>query len=351
MLGGYIMQNYVSTIQRVQGLLVQNPEWLDRYTGYIEKLSAIQGQLQEAQKQFYVPAPFQLYLSLSMATKCNSRSTFFELRFHGRSVAELAVSNQEKKKVKLYVKNVPAVFRALDAAQMYTQAKQLQECVERKKIDWHDKDAQQFRKLYSELEDKVKFNTSLLPGQPEHDMESLLLQNYAQKRSEGKELLYIQPVVMRGTSARFQMPTPLRASNAKSGAKEIEYAGQYGGGIDILARMGRGYNATLAIMELKDENKKPEPPEKAICQAIAYATFIHTLLRSSCGVDWWHFFGFSGDIPKKLNLKAIIVMPNEQGAATCFGGTQLLLDENGDKITLGYIYRENNGMKQNIFIG
>lgn len=37
-----------------------------------------------------------------------------------------------------------------------------------------------------------------------------------------------------------------------------------GGGINVLARVGRGLETKLAILELKDENISSEPPEKAI---------------------------------------------------------------------------------------
>ena len=66
---------------------------------------------------------------------------------------------------------------------------------------------------------------------------------------------------------------------------------------------------------LKDENTKSEPPHKAVCQAIAYATFLRELIRSESGQKWWNFFGFGGNIPKELSLKAIIIMPcrNKKG--------------------------------------
>lgn len=97
-------------------------------------------------------------------------------------------------------------------------------------------------------------------------MESFLLENYAKKRSDEKEIAYIQPVTMLDTSARFQMPTPIKASSVKNGIDTLAYAGKSGGGIDILARVGSGRSTTLAVMELKDENKDSEPPRKVICQ-------------------------------------------------------------------------------------
>ncbi len=96
----------------------------------------------------------------------------------------------------------------------------------------------------------------------------------------------IQPVLM-AKKARFQMPTPLKASEKG----KISYAG-VGGGIDILARVGKGSgNGTkLCIIEVKDEHSHKEPPKTAIKQALVYATFIRELLRSEQGIlveDFW----------------------------------------------------------------
>ena len=341
---------YKGVVNHVQQLLEKNKEWRDRYAGYADALSTKAKDIQAAAKKFHVPAPFHLYLSVSMAKKCTKDKAFFELRFHGRSVATLKVSLKDDE-VQLAAKKPKAVCDALRNLGMTEAAKHLEHCAANKNISWKSEDAKLFRKIYADLESKMASGEVSLPGQPEHDMESWLLQNYAQKSSVGKEILYVQPVTMADTDAKFQMPTPLRASNAKDGTEQITYAKQYGGGIDILARMGRGKQTTLAIMELKDENKKTEPPEKAIRQAIAYATFIRALLRDKkCGPAWWHFFGFGGEIPEKLNLKAIIVMPNAPNTATDFIGKPIQLRENGDQITLGYIYRENGGLKQEIHI-
>ena len=98
------------------------------------------------------------------------------------------------------------------------------------------------------------------------------LVEFAKSKSYDKSLVHIQPVKI--NKQFFQMPTPLKAST-----RDIEYAKQYGGGIDIMARIRvKGYasnkNNRLVIFELKDENTKKEPVDKVILQAVAYATFI-----------------------------------------------------------------------------
>jgi len=97
----------------------------------------------------------------------------------------------------------------------------------------------------------------------------MLLTEFSKKSGKDKVLCNIQPVKIAGI-ARFQMPTPLYASDIKN----VEFAKWEGGGIDILSRIGTGNATKLCIMELKDENAPKEPPTKAIFQGLAYATFI-----------------------------------------------------------------------------
>ena len=132
----------------------------------------------------------------------------------------------------------------------------------------------------------------------------MLLTEFSKKSGKDKVLCNIQLVKIAGI-ARFQMPTPLYASDINN----VKYAGPRGGGIDILSRVGTGSATKLCIMELKDENAPKEPPAKAIQQGLAYATFIRELLRSGCGQEWWKIFGFSSKLPGQLELYVACVMP------------------------------------------
>lgn len=359
------MNAYQDVIAAVRKLLRDNPEWIVRYKHYIDTLAEKKaaGTFSWAQRQFSVPAPFQLYLSLSMAIhKCTAKRTAFELRFHGQSVAVLFVDNQKEKTVSLQVKKAPAVYKVL-REKSEADAAYLSSLDPSALYDWHSEEARNFRRIYAGLERALATNgQSHLLGQPEHDMESFLLANYAKKRSDEKEIAYIQPVTMLDTSARFQMPTPIKASSVKNGIDTLAYAGKSGGGIDILARVGSGRSTTLAVMELKDENKDSEPPRKVICQAIAYATFLRELLRSEAGEGWWRFFGFGGSVPKKLTLKAIVVMPlkNQNGTVSrqtetfmqelrIPENTQLLIPDSADQIELGYVFRNDGAAPEKSF--
>lgn len=359
------MNAYQDTIAAVRKLLQDNPEWIARYKGYIDTLAEKKaaGTFSRAQRQFAVPAPFQLYLSLSMAIhKCTAKRTAFELRFHGQSVAVLFVDNQKEKTVSLQVKKAPAVYKVL-REKSEADAAYLSSLDPSALYDWHGEEARNFRRIYAGLERTVtSTGDSDLLGQPEHNMESFLLANYAKKRSDEKEIAYIQPVTMLDTSARFQMPTPIKASSVKNGIDTLSYAGKSGGGIDILARVGSGRSTALAVMELKDENKDSEPPHKVICQAIAYATFLRELLRGESGEDWWHFFGFGGSVPKKLVLKAVVVMPLQSKGGTISRQTEafmqelcapenrrLLIPGSADQIELGYVFRDADAAPEKSF--
>ena len=341
--------SYTKIIEKVQELLTNNTEWEARYEKYMANYEKFNTSGKKvfltAQKQFLVPTHFALYMPISLVNDCNSRTIFFELRFHGQSVALIRVhwrKGQFNKNVELFIKKSETVYNALCELQLTDFAEKFKE-LWKKCVSWNSSsEAKSFREIYLKLERELKNNPTVkLKGQPEHEMESELLRIFSEKSTTKKDISYIQPVKIPYTKARFQMPTPITASEAKNGADKIKYSGENGGGIDILARVGRGSHATLAILELKDQNIKSEPPERAINQAIAYATFIRELLRSEIGQKWWKFFGFSGNLPNTLKLKAIIVMPNENNPSKSFAKTSLgFNDGTNDAIELGYIYRD-----------
>ena len=304
------MTEYQGLANECRDLLSTNKEWIDRYMGYIKKLNNVKDTIAESQTRFSVPAPLKLYLPLSSATGCSNGVIAYDLRYLGQSVGSLTVDIKKAKETKK-----DAVLEINEKSQILKRDKCLYKqytAVPEEELNWHTGDAAKaFRKTFQDPEfQKIDL------GCHEHRLESYLLTNYAQKSSDGKELLYIQPVGMCGTAARFQMPTPFKAStlhDTKVVINQDLYAKQFGGGIDILARTGSGRATYLTIIELKDENRVNEAPQGAIRQAIAYSVFIRELLRcdEAGNSDWWDFFGFSGDIPKKLVLRAAIAMPFE----------------------------------------
>lgn len=335
------MEKYEDTIKKVKELLANDQEWNSRYAGYIDTiLSNKSEKIKNARKKFNVPSQFTLHMSVSKATEVTKNVVNFDLRYHWHNIACLKV-NKETVEIEAIKNN--------DIISAINKDGRVDEDELEGKINWNE--ASTFRTIYAKLEENIKNNNAKLTKNKEHELESELLKNFSKKSSDGKIICNIQPVTMLKKSLFFQMPTPLKASNAKDGI--IEYSAEKGGGIDILARIGHG-NPHLAIIELKDKYEKNEPPEKAICQAIAYATFIRELLRSKkSGEKWWSFFGFGGDVPKSLKLFAIIAMPNSKNANKNFvynhdyDGINLSLDGK-DKLELGYIYLENADLPQEI---
>ena len=310
------MTKYQNLADSCRDLLNKNTTWINIYKGYIDKLNAAQRTIKKSQTRFSVPAPLKLYLPLNRAVKCSKKSVEYDLRYRGQHVANVKVCCKPTTTKNEGVKE--DVFLEINEK---SQVLKRDGCLykqyvgtSKNKFNWHTSDAAKaFRKTFQDAEfQKIDL------GCHEHRLESYLLTNYAKKSSDGKELLYIQPVGMCGTAARFQMPTPFSASklhklnwdNLDIYAKNRR---RLGGGIDILARTGSGHATYLTIIELKDENSAGEPPHKAIGQAIAYSVFIRELLRcdKAGNSDWWKFFGFSGDIPQKLVLRAVIAMPFE----------------------------------------
>lgn len=322
---------YIEVIKKTRQLIDSDREWIARYRKYIQKINDNHEQLKEARHAFYVPKPFKLYMPISKAM-----NSVFNLRICGQDVADLKINTYNKVSIR-FNKNAGNIFKLMsdeDKKYFYNLKDEF--------YPWKGKEARRFRRIFKEVPSEK------LCGQPEHKLESYLLDNYLQKSSQGKEILNIQPITMLKGSGFFQMPTPLKASGAKNGIDNIEYAKFYGGGIDILARVGRGIGTQLAILELKDENRSSEPPEEAIKQAIAYATFIRELLRSEVGKTYWRFFGFTRKLPEKLALKAIIVMPYKNGVDTDFAKISLPIADTTDSIKLGYIYRKDDGQEPEV---
>lgn len=317
---------YIEVIKKTRQLIDSDREWIARYRKYIQKINDNHEQLKEARHAFYVPKPFKLYMPISKAM-----NSVFNLRFCGQDVADLKINTYNKVSIR-FNKKARNIFES-----MSNEDKEYFDNLKEEFYPWKGKEARRFRRIVKEIPSEK------VCGQPEHKLESELLDNFLQKSSQGKEILNIQPITMLKGSGFFQMPTPLKASGAKNGINNITYANSYGGGIDILARVGRGIGTQLAILELKDENISSEPPEEAIKQAIAYATFVRELLRSEVGKTYWRFFGFTRKLPEKLALKAIIVMPYKAGVNTDFGKTSLQIEDTNDFIELGYIYRKDDG--------
>ena len=301
---------YVST------LLEDNQEWIDRYAGYAKVITDKEDDIMEMRRCFYQRKPLYVYSTISDATNAKTKrknKIEYDLRFHGQSIASIIVENTEVSLIETEEqhKNTESHFGFK------------YEKLHSGKTDWDGLEARKFRQVFN---GQTKKN---LPGKsPEHFLESKLLLEFSKKCGAGKYLHNIQPVKLAG--AYFQMPTPLTASEDKP-----KYSGRYGGGIDILSRV-RCKGKKLCVMELKDENKAGEPPEKAMQQVVAYAVFVAHLLRSKSRNNWYKIFGFKGNIPTGgLEIIASIIMPGE---GIGFEGLEIKLNKLNTIITMRSLY-------------
>jgi len=302
---------FVSVANNVAKLLAKNPEWVDRYAKYAKLLLKKEKTVKDKKKLFHEFKPLFLYMNVANATG----SGIFGLRYAGQQVADLFVRENEV---------------LIDTESYDKSNKRDFDCdVQLKGKKWNSPEATKFRnhfltKLPIRNEDSKK-------GNEEHRIESMLLGEFSKKQSKNKLILGIQPVRLFGDIARFQMPTPLAASSG------IKYSERGKGGIDIMCRIGSGTKTKLCVIEVKDENTNTEPPQETIKQAIAYAVFLRELLRSKSGNDWYKVFGFSRNVPDKLEIVASIAMPVNEKIISNFEKTEIQLG-NKDKLILHSIY-------------
>jgi hypothetical protein len=306
------------TILKVQDLLKQNQEWESRYVKYAKAIKANLETIKNNKQKFREWPPLYLYMNV---VEAKGQMTF-SLRYRGQDVAKLKVGTD---KIIISTKGFDDKNKRDFGCD-----------IEIKDSEWKSGKAANFRRYFSE-----HINRTDKSGKrnEEHRIESLLLTEFSKKKSKDKILCNIQPVKFAGIT-RFQMPTPLSASDTK----QVKYSGSRGGGIDIMTRIGTGNAIKLCIMEVKDENDSKEPPAKAIQQGLAYATFMRELLRSDNGEEWWKLFGFSRILPERIELYVACVMPSINNNDTSFADKTINLAQ--DSFHLHYIYfqEKNNNV-------
>lgn len=306
-----------NTISQVQELLKQNTEWISRYAEYAEKINANIDKIKNLKKKrFHEWAPLYLYMNVTQAKS----QMEFSLRYLGQDVAKLKVTAD---KIIISTKGfVEKNKRDFDCD------------IKLEDSEWKSVAAASFRHHFSIYSKRTRNSGK---ENEEHRIESLLLTGFSKKSSIDKILCNIQPVKLAGI-ARFQMPTPLGASDIK----KLKYSGSGGGGIDIICRFGKANTTKLCIMELKDENSANEPPCKVIRQGLAYATFIRELLSSKSGHEWWRIFGFGGKLPEQLELYVACVMPSIDKNDTSFANKTINITKDSFHLHYIYFHEEDN---------
>lgn len=248
--------------------------------------------------------------------QAKSSAGTFNLRFQGQAVADLKFKGDTV---------------ILDAAPYHSENKKYFgiELPDSTPVKWRSPEGTLFR---------TRFFECLARGKtPEHALESRFLSELEKnvKATKDRALCHIRPVKI-ASICRFQMPTPLKASTAT-----VSYAGDRGGGIDILARAGIGGKTGLCIMELK-QGKACNNPGAAMSQALAYAVFLQELLAGRSGRNWYSIFGYSAARPlNKPRLRVCIVMPYSESGKQSLD-CPLLLDTVRGPLELHHIYLEKD---------
>lgn len=311
------------TVARVQSILKEKTEWTQRYSKYSQVILENLKTIKDKKILFREWKPLHLYMTVGEA----KGQMIFSLRYLGQDVAKLRVNDQN-------VTISTSKFDVSNKTHFGCHVKLEGDC------DWKSVKAKQFRKFFS---DNVITRNNEGKKNEEHRLESLLLTEFTKNISQDKQIVNIQPVKLAGR-ARFQMPTPLRASNMT----KLEYAGPNGGGIDIISRVGTGKATKLCIIEVKDENCTKEPPAKVIQQGLAYAAFIRELLRSKSGNEWWKIFGFGGTLPQSLEIYVACAMPSSATNNHSFSNINIDADPSktsafpNDRFQLHYLYFQEN---------
>ncbi len=316
---------FTDLIEETRSLLKQNTEWKTRYKDYAECICENLDFIEGIRDSFREWNPLTVYINVTSAKKARTLVEF-DLRYYGQNVA------------KLYGYKNGDLLISTNKSLDKTNQRDFDCGISLRRVEWTSPEAAEFRKFFKTR--RGPRNNKGNKSNDEHRLESLWITELLKKGD--KMLPNTRPVTI--GKLRFSMPTPISASNHK----EVRYAGNYGGGIDILARTGRGgFNTYPCIIELKDKNVTNEPPKDAIKQAIAYSTFIRELLRSDSGHMWWKLFGFNRDIPEQVSLYAACLMPSSDINDYSFQDMELNID--GDIIKLHYIYfKEDNNIITNV---
>lgn len=316
--------NIENIIKEAQELLLKHSEWKNRYKGYADNLLANIDVIKSNRRGFYEFPPLYFYISTTTAKNAKTK-LLLDVRYRGQSVATLkanknSITISTKEQDDKNLRDFSCTIKLND-------------------IPWKEIQVREFRKFFKN-KDNSRNNVKKNKKNEEHNVENLLLSEFSKRNSNNKQITGIQPVKI--CVIRFGMPTPISASDHKA----LKYANQYGGGIDILARTGRGHATYLTVIEVKDENNAKEPPVDALKQSIQYAVFIRELLRSDCGENWYKIFGFNGAIPKNLTIRAICAMPDDILDKSFAKQTCLIGD---DKIECHYVYFKYDGKQLSDF--
>lgn len=267
----------MSLLEQIEALWEESIE--KQVSGWSSQLKDNTDSIKEALSKFNEWSPLYVYTSVDQVKKS---SLMFSLRYEGRQVALLHTDSDVR---------ITLCKCALDEYKFESKDKTFL---------WDSDAGAEFRKYFKNLKSADHEIT------PERIVESEFLTQMLEKSRKkfGGEFNGIQPVQL--AKCRFQMPVPI---SAHSGKPKLSKEGKStGGGIDILARRREGNKTRLSVWELK----RPEAENHhAIEQAYSYAVQIIKMLRARDGSGnvWYRdIFGFSGDVPDKLEIESVVAV-------------------------------------------
>lgn len=302
-------EKYLEIVQKTLSLLEDKEYkcWENIYEKYAKKILKNIDKYEKVGKTYRLNQPLSVYSSIGRVMEGIS----FDIRFAGQSVGNIVLKSN---KLTLNVTDKQAKYAKDNFG--FTESKPLEY------VDWRSKEAEQFRRFYYTQKSVYGCNVK----SEEHRIENMLLIEFDKGSSKDKLLCYIQPIKLGG--GFFQLTTPLKGSThvpeISMREKEKSYIGATGGGIDILARVGKNSKFKITVFELKDENTKGEPQSVVMQQALIYATFVAKLLRSEVndlsepynnGILWWSIlrenYNNRINLPKHLDINVVTLMPYE----------------------------------------
>lgn len=338
---GIFKQEYFDLIHDTDNHLSNNKEWVARFRKYINDMTSNESLVNGIDSWLRkIEDPLFGYSCINDITNFKNGSATIDMRFAGQSVFKVKIK-------KANASNIWNIDKVLIDKKQHERNQRYYEdypCALTSTL----KESQDHNFVFDNLCSYYNAFPNRITGKNrvnnnEHKLESQVLTSIARISSADKPYKGIQPI--RFLNLRFQMPTPFKASDAKKG--KLQYAFSNGGGIDILARVGRGIHSRLTIIELKDNY---ENPDKAIKQAIIYATFIRRLLRTDAADNllWWKFFGYKNNsIPSQLSINVIIAMPsNPKGDSK---NIEMMVKYEEDQFNLHSMYFNNIDFSKPVF--
>lgn len=322
---------YSNIIEEVLSILKQDcGVWQKRYYEHCKKIIDKKDNIIEFLENSHEWEPFTKNVTIS-----SIENLFIDLRYRGQTVGKLTNENNS------------IIFSTKEKNETNYRDFGCKVIVDKEL--WNGgENSRKFRKYFK---DELPDRKNKSKGNEEHRIESLLIDylDGKKKKDDGHKLISGLVPIKIFNKVRFALNTPISAS------KDIKGCKTGGGGIDIFAR----YHSNLTIIEVKDENIRKEPPQKAMKQAISYAVFIRELLRAEQKSErkntWWKLFGYKREFPKSLHLNVAIAMPfadkvNNNGENVYFKDNNKPIrlkinDDSGDDILeLHYIYyKEDDG--------